>query len=317
MKGISYSDHKLDWLVLNRSEKQKSVIELYNQGKTIRQIAQIVHMSFGDISFIIRQETGEAGEQERIRMSKASQALKLFEQGNNPVQVAIKLDIQTQEIERLYKEYWKLNGLYKLNEIYADLKDNIFSFVKLFEFTKKEGMTPQQVIDVLKIAEEISNLQAERQHIEDCIDEDWPKIFELKRQKEALTKELHAFQEHVEFARETTSIDISKQKESLAQEVDNYKSFLSSELKSLQVDIDKLKQEEQQLTCSIQRLKYEARQELYVQRSQSRPQLIYQQPVQQETPNLSEEEQRILAIPLKCNNWESKWGELMHRAWTR
>jgi hypothetical protein len=181
----------------------------------------------------------------------------LFEQAKTPVQVAIKLDIETEEADRLYREYWRLSGLHKLNEIYAKLKDNIFSFVKLYQLTKKEGMTPHQVIDVLKIAEEIPNLQAERQHIEDCIDEDWPKIFELKRQKEALIKGLHAFQEHVEFARETTSIDISKQKESLAHEVDNYKSLLSSELRSLQVDIDKLKQEEHQLTCSIQRLKYE------------------------------------------------------------
>jgi len=50
-------------------------------------------------------------------MSKASQALKLFEQGNTPVQVSIKLDIETGEVDRLYKEYWKLKGLHKLNEL--------------------------------------------------------------------------------------------------------------------------------------------------------------------------------------------------------
>ena len=106
-------------MVLTRSEKEKAVIELYRQGKTYRQIAELLHVSFGDISFIIRRETGEAEEQERIRMSKASQALQLFEQAKTPVQVAIKLDIETQEVERLYKEYWKLNGLLQLNEIYA------------------------------------------------------------------------------------------------------------------------------------------------------------------------------------------------------
>jgi len=41
------------------------------------------------------------------------------------------------------------------------------------------------------------------------------------------------------------------------------------------------------------------------------PQLVYQQPVQQEMPNLSDDELRILAIPLICNNWESNWRELM------
>ena len=77
-----------------RVEKENLVLKLYRQGKTIREIAKIVHMSFGDISSIIRRETGEDEEQNRIRMSKASQALNLFEQGNTPVQVAIKLDMQ-------------------------------------------------------------------------------------------------------------------------------------------------------------------------------------------------------------------------------
>jgi len=79
---------------MNRQEKEKRVLEQYKGDKTIREIAKIVHMSFGDISSIIRRETGEDEEQNRIRMSKASQALNLFEQGNTPVQVAIKLDMQ-------------------------------------------------------------------------------------------------------------------------------------------------------------------------------------------------------------------------------
>jgi transcriptional regulator len=44
---------------MNREEKQKLVLELNKQGKTIREIAHIAHISFGDISFIIRRETGE------------------------------------------------------------------------------------------------------------------------------------------------------------------------------------------------------------------------------------------------------------------
>ena len=96
---------------MNRQEKEKRVLEQYKGDKTIREIAKIVHMSFGDISSIIRRETGEDEEQNRIRMSKASQALNLFEQGNTPVQVAIKLDMQISEVDRMYKEYWESNGL--------------------------------------------------------------------------------------------------------------------------------------------------------------------------------------------------------------
>jgi hypothetical protein len=76
----------------------------------------------------------------------------------------------------------------------------------------------------------------------------------------------------------------------------------------MQKEVDKLKQEEQQITNRIERLNSEEQQEQYVQRGQSQLQLVYQQPI----PNLSGEELRRLVIPLICNNWESKWGELMH-----
>ena len=132
-------------------------------------------------------------------------------------------------------------------------------------------------------------------------------------------------QEEIVSAREQTNFELNKQKQSLVNDVDKYKASLASELKSLQENIDKLKKEEQQLTYRIQRLNSEEleilrlferqrrskQQEQSIQESQSQPQQVYRQPVQQERPDLSEEELRRLAIPLTCNNWESKWGELM------
>ncbi len=44
--------------MLSRTEKEQRVIELYQQGKTIREIAQEVHMSFVDIGSVIRKVTG-------------------------------------------------------------------------------------------------------------------------------------------------------------------------------------------------------------------------------------------------------------------
>ena len=128
----------------------------------------------------------------------------------------------------------------------------------------------------------------------------------------------------------------------MANEVDKYKEFLANEvataqiqtlnelsnskqcllatedqdnrLKFIQKQVENLKHAEQRITSRIQRLKNIGPQAQYVQQLQSQPQLIYQQPGQQETPNLSEGELRTLAIPVICNNWESKWEELMR--WT-
>jgi hypothetical protein len=39
-----------NFVPLNRNQKKELVIQLYEQGKTRRQIAEIVHMSFKDIA---------------------------------------------------------------------------------------------------------------------------------------------------------------------------------------------------------------------------------------------------------------------------
>jgi hypothetical protein len=52
--------------VLNRQDKEELVIRLHKEGKTIRQIAHIAHLSFTDIGSIIRKIDGrdndDAGE---------------------------------------------------------------------------------------------------------------------------------------------------------------------------------------------------------------------------------------------------------------
>lgn len=63
-------------------------------------------------------------------------------------------------------------------------------------------MAPHQVIDALKIAQEIPNLEAERRYIEDVIDEDTRRIFELKRQKVSLANELNSMLEELQSFRE-------------------------------------------------------------------------------------------------------------------
>ena len=44
----------MEFQPLNKFEKEKKVIELHKQGKTIRQIAPEIHMSFREISKIIK-----------------------------------------------------------------------------------------------------------------------------------------------------------------------------------------------------------------------------------------------------------------------
>lgn len=86
--------------MLTRKDKEIEVIKLYDEGKTIREIAKVVHMSFGDIGAIIREYTGEPKREEKS-LSKNSCALKLFHEGKSKVEVAIALDISPIEVTNI------------------------------------------------------------------------------------------------------------------------------------------------------------------------------------------------------------------------
>ena len=72
-------------------------------------------------------------------MSLSAQAYKLFSQAKTPVEVAIELNLRESQVTKYYKEYWKLKGLYKLNLVYEEIKDDIIYFVKLHRLSKAEG----------------------------------------------------------------------------------------------------------------------------------------------------------------------------------
>ena len=104
-------------IILNKFEKENRVIELHLEGKTIRNIAKEVHMSFRDISKIIktydrkiRLETKkeEIKNNQPKKLSTSSQALKLFSDGKQPTEVAIILDINYDRVSRLWSQFLKL-----------------------------------------------------------------------------------------------------------------------------------------------------------------------------------------------------------------
>jgi cytidylate kinase len=82
--------------MLTRQEKEKLVIDLYNQGKTIRDIAKELRMSFRDIGSILKKASGEKEEnqdKEQSLLSPSTQAYRLFLKGKAPIETAIALDL--------------------------------------------------------------------------------------------------------------------------------------------------------------------------------------------------------------------------------
>jgi transposase len=156
--------------ILTRQERERLVRMLYSQGKNIREIAKEARMSFRDIGVIlnkvmeqeneglkevIKQQDNnniDAAKEKEKELSPSTQAYKLFSEDKTPLEVSIALNLRESEATKFYKEYWNLKQLHTLNMVYEEVKDDIEPFLRLFKVAKAKGMGIQQVIDILKIA---------------------------------------------------------------------------------------------------------------------------------------------------------------------
>ena len=139
---------------LTRWKKEQLVLDLYNQGKTTKEIAKTAHMSFRDIGTIIHEQEHkqEIKEVQAQQQYLSSQAYRLFSKGKTPVQVGIELNLRQPEVTTLYGEYCKLTQLESVFRAYEDLKGDIEPFVKLYRLAKAAGMNAQHVNKLLTIA---------------------------------------------------------------------------------------------------------------------------------------------------------------------
>ena len=152
--------------MLTRQEREQIVLDLYNQGKTIRDIAKEVRMSFRDIGAVLKKEEEKEREKKQLEnntttrdsdnnqrgMSLSVQAYELFSQAKTPVDVAIELNLSERQVTKFYREYWKLKGLYKLNLIHDEIKDDVVNFAKLYRLSKAVGKSAEDVVNLLNIA---------------------------------------------------------------------------------------------------------------------------------------------------------------------
>ncbi len=135
--------------------KAEQVIELYKQGKTRREIAKIVHMSFGDIGAIINKyianEEVQKNNLEDPEILEETKAMELFFEGKSPIEVRIELNVSTEKVEQFYKDYWRLIGLYQLRTYYdTEIKENLPSFLKLFKKVKESAMSDDEIVIALR-----------------------------------------------------------------------------------------------------------------------------------------------------------------------
>jgi len=240
--------------MLTKAQKESRVIELYEQNKNYREIAQEVHMSLTDISAIVKRHTGEKvqqiqanGEQQRQQKTIDTKALELFEAGRTLVQVAIELDLKSSDAIRLNKEWWQLKGLSKLNQTYEEIGDEIFRLVNLYKHVKKAGMGPQQVVSALRIVEQLPTVEKQLQTLVND-------VYTLEDRNERAEDISHDLKNQIATARETLD-SLSKSITLIQEELAN----LNSKKEQIDSVIARLKSNSQEY-CRVLGL---AREELH------------------------------------------------------
>jgi hypothetical protein len=137
-------------------DRKRRVIDLYfNQHKSYAEIAQIEKMSPRDIHAIIKEEETrrQKHKDQQQHQEMFAKSFQLFSEGKRPVQVAIKLNLGSSQITKLYIDYWKLKRLHILNLIHKETNGRLGPFLKLYkELVKKRRMSIEQIVNVVEIA---------------------------------------------------------------------------------------------------------------------------------------------------------------------
>ena len=154
-------------VILNKFEKEKRVIQMHSEeGRTIRAIAQEVHMSFKDISKIIKsydkKQTAKINNNDSLqtrKLLKCTKAYDLFQKGNTPVMVANILQIGFYEVRKYWSEYLRLENMKNLYNIYIDNEFNLDYLFKIYYFMLRNKIPKKDCENVLRNVDNVINLQ--------------------------------------------------------------------------------------------------------------------------------------------------------------
>ncbi len=151
-------------LILTRKEKEDLAIKLAEEGKSTRQIAEIVHISLKDIGTIKRRHIGEEEPTERnTSLSINSKAFKLLKENNSLIDVAIALNMEAWEVLDRFNEYLQLSSKYKLMSMYLEMGDADIQLLEhLYQELKLHGLDNRNdITNIVQQGEKLKNLDQE------------------------------------------------------------------------------------------------------------------------------------------------------------
>jgi hypothetical protein len=213
-------------------EEKRRIIDLhFNQGKTIREISRIMGKSSHDITPVTKDHRIQLalsyalanGEQsgvvqcEQDRVIPNVKAYKLFDEGKDPLDVAAELNLPGTQVQQFYLEYLSMMRMHRLVTIYQETQGSMGYFLKLFRLGKESGVSPEQIIKLIQMANSLHKLNDKLQHLQ-------REVLDISRRKtigqeelKNLHKKIEATLEKIDLINKTFNVKYGELKETCSQ----------------------------------------------------------------------------------------------------
>jgi predicted transcriptional regulator len=158
-------------MLLDQKDKEALVIDMLNKGHSAREIAKQAHASFTDIKKIRNKLTGEVNEEpQKKTISVSSKAFKLFLAGKSIVQVAIGLDLPTDQVLKIHSDYLVLRNMGRASQMLMENRKNLDAYLKILEYIDGNGIKVKDLNHAVDLAQNIDSLKKEKAQLEYDID---------------------------------------------------------------------------------------------------------------------------------------------------
>jgi archaellum component FlaC len=218
-------------MVVSEEEKRRIIDLHFNQGKTIREVCRIMGKSSHDITPVTKEhrirlaknyalgdgEESEVVQREQDRVISNVKAYKLFDEGKNPLEVAAELNLPGPQVQEYYVEYWNLRRVYRLVAMYPEIQDSMGYFLKLFRLGKENGVTPEQIMKLVQMADSIYMLEDKLQRLQSEISDISTRKSEGQEELKNLRNEISNTKEKLDEVKETFNIKYEELKEACSQ----------------------------------------------------------------------------------------------------
>jgi hypothetical protein len=176
------------------------------------QLAQNYALANGDKSDVVQRE-----QREQDRPIPNVKAYKLFDEGKSPLEVAAELNLPGPQVQQYYGEYWNLRRMHRLVAIYPEIQDSMGYYLKLFRLGKEKGVTTEQIMNLIRMADSIHKLRDKLQQLQSEISNISKSKTVAKDQLKGLHDEIEAAQEKLNLVNKTFEVKYEELKEACSQ----------------------------------------------------------------------------------------------------